>query len=36
MVARQDLAGALDLQSALLTARRGTAFFGRKLKELSR
>jgi maleylpyruvate isomerase len=35
MVARQDLIQDPDLQSALLTARRGTAFFGRKLNELS-
>ncbi len=35
MVARQDLTQDPDLRSALLTARRGTAFFGRKLNELS-
>jgi maleylpyruvate isomerase len=35
MVARQDLTQDPDLKAALLTARRGTAFFGRKLDELS-
>ncbi|HXF01568.1 MAG TPA: maleylpyruvate isomerase family mycothiol-dependent enzyme [Arthrobacter sp.] len=35
MVAHQDLTQDPDLKAALLTARRGTAFFGRKLKELS-
>ncbi|MFD1210895.1 maleylpyruvate isomerase family mycothiol-dependent enzyme [Arthrobacter sp. GCM10027362] len=35
MVARQDLATDPALLEALLTARRGTAFFGRKLNELS-
>jgi maleylpyruvate isomerase len=35
MLAHQDLAQDPELQSALLTARRGTAFFGRKLDELS-
>ncbi|MEV7649472.1 maleylpyruvate isomerase family mycothiol-dependent enzyme [Arthrobacter sp. NPDC089319] len=35
MVARQDVPKDPELKSALLTARRGTAFFGRKLNELS-
>lgn len=34
MAARQDLAQNPELKAALLTARRGTAFFGRKLNEL--
>ncbi|MCW2135239.1 maleylpyruvate isomerase family mycothiol-dependent enzyme [Arthrobacter sp. VKM Ac-2550] len=34
MVARQDLTQDPELKAALLTARRGTAFFGRKLNEL--
>ncbi|MFL4473079.1 maleylpyruvate isomerase family mycothiol-dependent enzyme [Paeniglutamicibacter sp. MACA_103] len=35
MVARQDLTSDPRLQDALLQARRGTAFFARKLNELS-
>ncbi|TJY69075.1 maleylpyruvate isomerase family mycothiol-dependent enzyme [Arthrobacter sp. CAU 1506] len=35
MVANQDLAQDQDLRRALLTARRGTDFFGRKLSDLS-
>ncbi|MGW6172376.1 maleylpyruvate isomerase family mycothiol-dependent enzyme [Arthrobacter sp. NPDC055138] len=35
MVARQDVTQDPELMVALLTARRGTAFFGRKLNELS-
>ncbi|WP_218712656.1 maleylpyruvate isomerase family mycothiol-dependent enzyme [Arthrobacter sp. BF1] len=35
MVARHDLTTDPDLQDALLQARRGTAFFARKLNELS-
>ena len=34
MVARQDLTLDPALQAQLLTARRGTAFFARKLNEL--
>ncbi|MEA5455043.1 maleylpyruvate isomerase family mycothiol-dependent enzyme [Sinomonas sp. JGH33] len=35
MVARQDLVEDADVRAGLLTARRGTAFFARKLSELS-
>lgn len=35
MVARHDLVQDADLRAGLLTARRGTAFFARKLGELS-
>lgn len=35
MVARHDLTTDPQLKAALLTARRGTAFFGRKLNELA-
>ncbi|WP_458117244.1 maleylpyruvate isomerase family mycothiol-dependent enzyme [Arthrobacter sp. D2-10] len=35
MVARHDLTTDAGLKESLLTARRGTAFFGRKLKELT-
>lgn len=35
MVARHDLTQDPELQAQLLTTRRGTAFFGRKLNELS-
>jgi maleylpyruvate isomerase len=35
MVARHDLVEDAEVRAGLLTARRGTAFFARKLSELS-